>query len=245
MALPDPRRSYFVYVSGIKGSGKSEYCKHFFYPYPLDRCIIDVTHDVTESLRKDGIPHRQITKPIPGSWPDWMREADHDKTDAMPDGRLTLVYRPDMGDPEVFDDMDRVVGMCLRGGGPGKATLLWLDEIGEVTNAHKTGPGMRRGLHHGRHDDLSMLMAGPRARDVNPLCIGQADKVVTFRTLNKYDREALAGNMGIDQGAFDEMNKALKKYEHSIWERETEEIHHYGPLPLWRPGRNVYPEVPS
>lgn len=235
MAQPDPRKSFFAYISGIKGSGKSEYAKRFFYTYPFDRCVIDVTHDVTESLRKDGIPHHQIDLPIPGSWPEWMRDQETER-DSM-----TLVYRPDMGDSEVFDDMDRVVGMCLRGGG--KPTLLWADEIGAVTTAHKTGPGMRRALNHGRHDDLSLLMAGPRARDVNPLCIGQADRVVTFRTLNKYDREALAGNMGVDQAEFDDMNKALKKYEHTIWERDTEEIHHYGPLPLWRPGRNVYPET--
>lgn len=237
---PDPRKSFFTYISGIKGSGKSEYAKHMFYTYPFDRVVVDVTHDVTPLLQKDGIPYHNVDIPIPGSWPEWMRDEQSEKD------QMTLVYRPDMGDPEARDHMDRVVGMCLRGGAPhGKPTLLWLDEIGEVCSGSKTGPGMKRALHHGRHDDLSMLMCGPRAKDVNPLCIGNADRVVTFRTLQAYDREALARNMGVDQGEFDEMNKSLGEYEHMVWERQGEELVHMGPLPRWRPGRNLYPEIPA
>jgi len=240
---PDPRKSYYVYVCGIKGSGKSEYCKHMFYSYPFDRLVIDVTHDVTETLRRDGIPHHQITTPIPGSWPEWMRD---EETEAR---QMTLVYRPDMGDEESWADMDRCVGLAQRGRDPStgrtRPVLGWLDEIGQVCNAHKTGPGMRRALHHGRHTDLSLLMAGPEAKNVDPLCIAQADRTVTFRLLNREHREALARNMGVDQAEFDLMNKALGPYEHMIWERETEELVHMAALPRWRRGSNMYGQVPA
>lgn len=232
MTAPDPRKSHFWFVSGIKGSGKTEYAWWVFDGYPFDRMVLDVTHDVTELLTERGVPHHQLTLPLPGSWPDWLRDPD------VEGGRLTLVFKPDMGTPEAIDDLDRCVGLCLRGGGTGKRVLCWADEVGEVSTQHRTGPGMRRALHHGRHDDLSLIMCGPRAKDLNTLCIGQADTVVTFRTLNKHDREAIAGTMGVDQGEFDAMNKSLRPYEHTVWHRETEELAAYEPLPMWRRGRN-------
>lgn len=238
MTRPDPRRSHFTYIAGIKGSGKSEYAKREFYTYPFDRAVVDVTHDVTAALARDGVHFHEVTTPLPVSWPEWMRCEDCQR-----DGQMTLVFRPDMGDPAAREDMDRVVGICQRA--KGRPVLLWLDEVGEVCTAQWTGPAMRRGLHHGRHVDLSLIMCGPRAKDVNPLCIGQADKVVIYRILNRYDRQALALNIGVDQDEFDQLNKDLAKYEHMVWERETEEIDVMEPVPLWRRGRNPYPEVPA
>jgi hypothetical protein len=233
MAL-DARKSHYTYVAGIKGSGKSEYAYQLAEGYPFDRLIVDVTHDVSTTLRQRGIPFRYLESPIPSAWPEWMRDQD------VENGRLTLVFKPDMGSPDAFDDMDRCVGLCLRGGPP---TLLWLDEIGEVCTGNRTGPAMKRALHHGRHDNLSMIMCGPRSKDVNPLCIGNCDRCVTFRMLNKYDREAIVRNLGADQAEFDRENKALEQYEHQVWERATEEIETFGKLPKWRLGRRPPPEL--
>lgn len=244
MAPPDPRKSHFTFISGIKGSGKSEYARAEFYPYPFDRLVIDVTHDVTDQLRADGIPHHQLTLPVPGSWPEWMRdEADREVSipGAHRPGQMTLVFRPDMGADDAFDDMDRALGLAMRSRHGDAPVLVWADEIGEICTAHRTGPAMKRALHHGRHYGLSLIMCGPRSKDVNPLCIGNCDKAVTFRMLSKYDREAIARNLGIDQDDFDDVNKSLVKYEHMVWERDTEEITVYEPLPLWRPGRDAFP----
>jgi hypothetical protein len=238
---PDPRKSFYCYICGIKGSGKSEYAKHMFYSYPYDRLVVDVTHDVTEELRKDGIPHHQLTVPIAGSWPEWVRDPETEQR------QMTLVFRPDMGDENAFDDMDRCVGLCMRGKDPStsrtRPVLVWLDEIGDMTTAHKTGPGMRRALGHGRHHDLSMLMCGPEAKNINPKCISQADRVVVFQMMNRDHREAIARNTGVDQDEFDTLNKQLAEYEHMVWERDTREWTHMAPLPRWRRGRNVYPEL--
>lgn len=239
---PDPRSSYYTLCTGIKGSGKSEYAWWVFHGYPYDRMILDVTHDVTDTLNARGVPHRQITAPIPGAWPEWMRDPEFDRTKAMPHGRLTLVFRPDMGTPEAVDDLDRCIGLCLRGGGPGKSTLCWADEIGQVFRLNP-GPDAQRALNHGRHDDLSLLMCGPRPKNIDPLCAGNADKVVTFRTLNRYDREAIADNIGVDRDEFSRLNKSLRKYEHTVWERETEQIETYGPLPRWQRGRRTPDEI--
>jgi hypothetical protein len=227
----DQRKSYFTFISGIKGSGKTEYAWYGFDAYPFDRMVLDVTHDVTDLLTDRDVPHHQLTVPLPASWPEWLRDPD------VEGGRLTLVFRPDMGASTALDDLDRCVGLCLRGGGPGRATLCWADEIGETAPVHRTGPGVRRALHHGRHDDLSLLMCGPRPKDIDTLCIAQADKVVTYRTLNRYDREAIGRTIGVDQDEFDRANKSLRQYEHTVWDRETEEMHVHEPVPRWRRGR--------
>jgi hypothetical protein len=227
----DKRKSYFTFIHGIKGSGKTEYAWYEFDAYPFDRLVVDVTHDVTGLLTDRDVPWREITRPVPASWPEWMRDPD------VEGGRLTLVFRPDMGDSEARDDMDRCVGLCLRGGGPGNATLCWLDEVGETAPVNRTGPGMRRALHHGRHDDLSLLMCGPRPKDIDTLCIGQADKVVSYRTLNRYDRQAAAATIGVDQDEYDTLNKSLRQYEHTVWERATELLTVHEPVPRWRRGR--------
>jgi hypothetical protein len=198
---------------------------------------------VTESLRADGIPHHQLTLPVPGSWPEWMRDAE---TEAR---QMTLVFRPDMGDPDALADIDRCIGLCMRGRDPAtgrnRPALMWADEIGEVAPVHRTGPAMRRALHHGRHHGLSMLMCGPEAKNVDPLCIAQADEVIAFRMLRAEHRKVLADNVGYGQDEFDAMNEALARFEHMRWTTETETFEHMAPLPLWRRGRNELPEVPA
>lgn len=239
---PDPRESRFIYIVGRKGSGKSEYAKRWFYSYPLDRLVIDVTHDVTESLRADGIPHHQLQVPLPGSWPDWMRGEDEGR-------QMTLVYRPDMGEPDALDNIDRCIALCLRGRDPGtgriRPALAWADEIGEVAPVHGRVPAMKRALHHGRHNGLSLLMCGPEAKNVLPLCIAQADEVIAFRMLRAEHRKVLADNVGYGQDEFDAMNESLARYEHMRWTTESETFEHMAPIPLWRRGRNEMPPVPA
>src|SRR5258708_2481215 len=69
---------------------------------------------------------------------------------------------------------------------------------------------MRRVLHHGRHHDLSLLLACPRPKDVNGLGIAQADLVVTGPTPNPYDRERIASEIGFDPAEFTADNKQLR-----------------------------------
>lgn len=230
-APPDPDKGLFVFSSGRKGSGKSVVCRSWFDDYPYDRVIVDVTHDLTEDLRRDGVEFTEIRGGIdmPARLPAHRRGQPR-----------TYVYRPDMGSKTVLDDMDRVVGLGL-GRGP---TLVWCDEFGEQSTGNTTPPNIKRALHHGRHDQLTLLIACPRPVDIAPLAIAQADKVYTFQTSNPADRERVAKSIGWAPKEFDEVNAEIARlnasgapYWHSMYDQKSNELWIMPPLPIRRRGR--------
>lgn len=234
---PDPHKAFYVFTSGKKGSGKSVVCRAWFDPYPLDRIVIDPTHDLRDDFRADGVDFTELRA---DELPARLRRAeDRDEHDRA---RKTWLFCPDMGSDTAEDDMDRVVGLAL-GRGP---TLLWCDEFGTQTTGNKTGKNMRRVLHHGRHDDLTFLVACPRPIDINPLAINQADLVYTFATKNPDDRDRVARNIGQDCAEFSAINADLVRrgpYWHTKYDDKTGELWIMPPLPKSRPGRNARPPI--
>lgn len=224
---PDPRKSHWVFACGKKGSGKSYTCRHWFESYPYDRIVIDPTHDIRADLVRDGVQFRDLdAAALPVRLP------------ADDEGRQqTWVFAPDMGSDTALDDMDRVVGLAF-GRGP---TLLWVDEFGRLTTAHRTPPNTRRLLHHGRHDDISLLLACPRPQDIDGLGISQADKVYVYRMPNPRDIERVANEVGTDPGELRAANSRLRGHEHLMYDANADVLWLMPPLPKLRAGRNHYP----
>jgi hypothetical protein len=231
---PDPAGSLYVFLSGRKGSGKSHIARRWFDSYPYDRLVVDITHDLRNDLRRDGVPFRELDLDVlPARL---AGPADPDDAAAQ-----TWLVCPDMGSPTWWDDTDRALGLAL-GRGP---MLIWVDEYGTVTRAGKTGPNMRRILHHGRHDRLSLLLCCPRPIDVDPLGIAQADLIYTFRTPQVYDRQRVADTTGVDRGLFDETNAALGEHEYMLYDARTDTLSHMPALPSRRRGLASLPPVPA
>lgn len=230
MTSPDPRKGVYVFASGRKGSGKSVVCRAWFDQYPFDRIVVDPTHDVTADLRRDLVEFEVLEAAnIPARLP------PHD-----PEHRRTWVFAPDMGAPTAIDDMDRVTGLALNRG----PTLLWLDEYGTQTTASHTGPNLRRALHHGRHDGLTLLTACPRPKDINGLAVSQADRVYTFRTPHPADRDRISANIGMDPREFDAVNKELARrgdFWHTMYDARADELWIMPPLPPRRRRAEGYP----
>lgn len=229
--LPDPRKGIYIFCSGRKGSGKSVVCRAWFDAYPFDRIIIDPTHDVAADLRQDGVPFTELRSglDLPARLPAYR-----------PGQPQTYVHSPDMGSETALDDMDRVVGLAL-GRDP---TYLWVDEYGELTTAHQTPPNMRRVLHHGRHDHLSLCLACPRPVDVNPLGISQADLVYMFFTANPDDRARIAKNIGLDTAEVDDINREIGQqgaFWHMLHDHRQNVTSIMPPLPRARRGRPLPP----
>lgn len=220
----DPAKGGQIFISGKKGFGKSVLARRLFDSYPYDRLVLDVTGDLTDDFRRDGLEVKKLTP------------------DALPlrfpkdpeGGRVTCVLAPDMGDHGMaVDQMDRALGLALDN----PPTLVWCDEIGEYSIAGQTPPNLRRALHHGRHRKLFLLLCGPRSMDVDVLCISQADSVMTFKTPSPADRKRIADNIGWPPKAFDAAVQQLRRYEY-LWydaSAETEEILHMPPLPPRNP----------
>lgn len=201
--------------------------------FPFDRLVLDITHDVRDKwLIPLGIPHRVIRPDaIPTRWPTPLDE-DHPYE--------TLVYLPDMGASTAVDDLDRMLGVALTK----RRVCSWIDEIGVVTHANSTPPNLRRALHHGRHEDLSLIMCGPRPIDIDPLCIAQADYTATFRLRNPADRRRVSDNIGVEPREFDTANAALSDHEYLWFDAGADELYHMPPLPPIR-RTALYQGVPA
>lgn len=230
VAGPDPHKGVYIFASGKKGSGKSVICRAWFDRYPFDRIVIDPTHDVRDDLRRDGVDFEELrADTLPARLPPF--DPEHPKT---------YVFCPDMGSPTALDDMDRVVGLAL-GRGP---TCLWCDEYGTMTGPNMTGPNMRRALHHGRHDGLTLLLACPRPKNIDGLGISQADYVYTFRTRNPDDRDRIAKEIGMDPADFSAVNASLSargRWWHTMYDDAEDQLWIMPPLPVGRRRDPGYP----
>lgn len=194
----DPSKATHVTIVGKKGSGKSVLAQRFWDSYPYDRIVIDPTGDVDPRDPKA----EPLTVPLPHRWP------------AKFDGkRSTLRFVPDMGQASYVDDMDAAVQLAFQKG----RCLLWVDEVGELTNANSTPPAMRRVLHQSRHRRLSTLFCGPRPIDINKLVITQADYIGVFRLPDEDDRKRLAKVMGYPLADFEAAHNELLGDQRKHW----------------------------
>lgn len=223
--LLDPRKPHFLTIIGAKGTGKSVLGTHIFDTYPGDRLAIDPTHDlrvanVTETInatRGDELPSR-------------FPERD-DPDDPRP---VVIRYIPDFGAPTYRDELDAAVGLAMTH----RNTCCLIDEIGELTSANFTPPNMRRALQQGRHYGLTLIMCGPRAIDINPLVLHQADYVYVFRLPHPRDRERVAANCFVDQTVLDDALAQLPQHAYLRIEPgaqdDEDRIIEFPPLPVRR-----------
>lgn len=212
----DPKRPVHVAVIGKKGSGKSVLAKLFWSTWPGDRLVIDVTGDVGA---EEGT--RTIDE-LPTRWPQQRAEGGMGRKE-----RTSLRYVPDPGSATYLDDMDRALGLAYQHG----STLVWVDEMGELFPANRTPPWARRALQQGRHRRLSLVMAGPRPIDVDPLVMAQADLVYCFRLPNPNDQRRVADLIGWPPKDFAAINTQLGPHDFLEYDASTSELTIYPPLP--------------
>ena len=219
----DTNRNQIVLAVGRKGSGKSEAVRMFYGWWPdVDKLVIDVNHDADP-----GPEAKRITDPLPSRLP----ERDNPKVP------LNLHYVADPKSATYRDDLDRAVGLALFP--RDRRTVLWVDEIGEVTQTNRTPPNLRQLLMQSRHYSASVLMAGPRPRHIDRLCVAQADRILIFNLPLRDDREYIADNACIDRRALEAAHdEARRRGRHwfVMWlADEPDELYLCPPLPEdWR-----------
>lgn len=198
-----PDRPKWIDAFGRKGSGKSVYLQTFYRSWPYDSLVIDPTGDF------EATDAESISDPLP------LKLALGDDRE-HPYKPRRYVYRPDPGSATYSDDLDRAVGLAFWTP-KDRPFLLVIDEIGELTDAGKTGPNMRRTLHQHRHRALFVLCAGPRCKDLNPLVLSQADLVAFYEMPSELDQTRAAHTCGMSLARFSAANKQLAPYEYLLY----------------------------
>lgn len=234
---PDPRKAFYIFASGMKGRGKTEYVRRWWDAYPYDRVVVDVTHDIREDFRAEGLPFTDLSGDIvPVKLPQPEDERDP---------RVTCVYCPDMGTATVLDDIDRVCGLVLRG--RHKRAFLWVDEVGgTVGPGGKAPPNQRRILRHGRHHNLFLAGTDPRPMEIPTLWPAQADIVVTFRTPLEMDSNRIADQIGYGRDEYATINRNhCLGHAYTLYDRNDEQLYQCPPLAPRRAGVNTYAPYPE
>lgn len=184
-----------IVAVGRKGSGKSAAARMLYAHWPhADRIVIDVNGDADP-----GEDARKLTGDPPSRLP-----ARGD--DGHP---LNLWYVADPTRPTYRDDLDRAIRLALYP--RERRTVLWVDEIGEVTQSNRTPPHLRTLLQQSRHFNASAILCGPRPVNIDPLCIAQADRVLIFDLPNPRDRDRVASVIGWPPAAFEDACREIRR----------------------------------
>lgn len=214
----DPHKPVQVFITGMKGSGKSELGYLLFDSYPFDRVAIDPNGDL--KMPEDTL---EIDSPVPTRWPgEAYKKAYGERAK-----RQTLHYVPHFEQPDYLEEMDRVMAMALSHGN----TCVFSDEAHEMLPANRTPPHSRRALRQGRHSDLTWILTSPRPKTIDPLAVAQADWVYIFRLNNREDRRRVAENIGWDIKDFDDAHAGLAEYGYLRYDAANDDLARFPPLP--------------
>lgn len=220
----DPNANQLITIIGKKHSGKSVAARTLFRAWPgADRLILDITGDADPGADLEPISLPKDAAHLP--------KYDQDK------GPQVYRWIPDTGSPTYRDDVDRAIGMGLFP--KDRHVVIWADEDGEIFPVNLVGPHGRTALHQGRHHNLSMILCGPRAIGIDPLCIAQADRVLIYDTPHPADRERIAQNIGIRPAVLSQELDATRKgkggrggkYWYLMYVSEEDQLYRCPPLP--------------
>lgn len=218
----DPNRSTFVMFFGMKGSGKSAAARKLFDAWPHDRVVIDPTGSAW--------PDDPATLPMKAPFPSQLPEPDPDAD--PPQTRVTVWARIDPRSPTFAFDQDNALAMALHP--RRRSKMIWRDEFGQGTSAHKILPNDNALLLSSRHYNASALLVTQRPRHIPTAAIQQADKILIFRLPSPKDREYVAENAGVPVPVFErQYHDNRRRHEHAylLYDRKNDVLLNCPPLP--------------
>lgn len=217
----DPDKNQIITVLGRKGSGKSVFARETFLAWPgVDKLVIDPTGDA------DPGPGATTVRALPASLPTAPRRGEHTVTR----------WIADPASPTYRKDLDRALELAIYP--KERRVLVWVDEAGEVFpsgSTGATGPAGRTLLQQSRHWYTSLILCAPRPINMDPLTIGQADRVVLYDLPHPRDRARVAETIGVPPRELNQLLdelRALGKYWFLMYIAETHELVLCPPLPM-------------
>lgn len=241
----NPLKGSYISSFGPKGTGKSELNTRFLISYPYNGLLMDLTGDVD--------PNHEFSQPLTPalhSLAGELAQMDEPSLDSMFDfqkrvreawtqnGELKYAkYRlePSYLSKNWLEQSDAYVGLAyLRG-----YTFIMLDEIGDEAPAQRTPRWTRQALRVGRHEGLSLGMAGPRPKNIDPNVLNQADLVSVHGQLHPNDVDTMAQHLHLSTKQLGELIQELYREDRDgvevcsylVYVRRTNEIILLPPLP--------------
>lgn len=173
----------FCAIHGRKGSGKSEFLRFYARWWPYEALIIDPTGDLD--------PDGAFTRPWPGDYDHWP--SPDEELDARYGHRRFRVV-PNRNDPEHRKKVDRLLKLAYEYPGP---VFVGIDEGRYLfASDEKIEPGSDIVQNEGRHGQVFLFVANPRAIGLRPVFHHQADWIVLFGNFSKEDLDRIVGPAG-------------------------------------------------
>lgn len=247
----DPNKGAYISSFGPKGTGKSELNTRFFIAYPYSGVLMDMTGDVD--------PRHRFTRPFTPalhSLAAELLENDSEDVGSFDEFRTRLIpawfqegkigwpkYRlePSYLSSSWLERSDAYIGLAYLVGD----CFVFCDEIGDEAPAGRTPRWTAQSLRMGRHQNLTMGMAGPRPAGLDPNVLNQADLVTIHGQLHQIDVRRMAQQLHSSDAEFleamaqikPEMRDGVKVSNYLVFVKATHELFLLPPLPpraTWR-----------
>jgi hypothetical protein len=191
--LPSIRLNDRIAIFGGTGSGKSILAQVLFRSLPIawHKIIIDVTDSIIEPT---ALTFYDPTK-VP--WKDaW-----------------NLRFVPNIA-ADLEDQINQLYLSIFYHG----ACWVWMDEVNEVSSAHKTPFGMRKVLLQGRKAYVGHAACTPRPADISKSIVTQSQYLITFTLVDFDDRLRMARYIGMTSDEFDGAINQLGSHEYLFYD---------------------------
>lgn len=163
-----------VFIVGTTGSGKTSLSKAMLYGKP-NVVVLD--------------PKRTFT--LPDAWAHSIY-SDMGALSEHPD-TTTAIYRPEIAEME--KGCEEFFEWIFERGN----TLVYIDEVMRVTNAHRIGRGYATILQLGRERGISCWSATQRPANIPLVIMTESEHYFVFRLRNEDDRKRLYSYTGADE----------------------------------------------
>lgn len=241
----NPDKGSFVSSFGPKGTGKSELNTRLFISFPYNGLLVDFTRDVD--------PQHQFTMPMTPELRALARELEDWKGEDLSSlddfsRRVKIAWTqngkfryakyqvvPNFVSDDWLEKNDIYIGLAYLAG----KCFIFLDEIGELAPASKTPRWTRIALRVGRHQQLSIGMAGPRPADLDTNVLNQSDMVTVHGQLHERDVSRMAKQLALSESQLLDLIDELRQEERDgvdvngylAYVKKTREIFVMPPLP--------------
>jgi hypothetical protein len=192
-SLPEIRLNDRIAIFGGTGTGKSILAQILFRSLPVEwhKVIIDVTDSVIEPTAYTFYDPQKVP---------W-------------DKAYNLRFVPDINS-NLDEQINDLYLSCFYHG----ACWIWMDEVNEVSTAHRTPFGMRKVLLQGRKAYVGHAACTPRPADISKSIVTQSQYLITFALVDFDDRQRMARYMGMTSDEFDVALNELGEHDYLFYD---------------------------